>query len=285
MKTNNMINKVKMNKRIWMVVILFSIHCSLFISSSAAQCGIQNTSFKSGEFVSYDLYFNWKFVWLKVGTASMSTVQSRYKGQDAFRCSLITRGNNKLDDVFVMRDTLLSYTTMDIAPLYFRKGSREGNRYYMDEIWYTYPKGNCHVRQHEITSSAEHLWKESEYKDCIYDMMSVYLRARNFDASKLKKGDKIPLPIADGMSIANSWLKYNGTSNVKMKNSGDKFRCLVFSFIQREDGKNHELIRFYITDDENHLPVRLDMFLSFGSAKAYLTGYKGLRNPMTSKTN
>jgi hypothetical protein len=53
--------------------------------------------------------------------------------------------------------------------------------------------------------------------------------------------------------------------------------------MEREDGKTHELIRFYITDDKNHLPVRLDMFLSFGSAKAYLTGYKGLRNPMTSK--
>jgi hypothetical protein len=96
-------------------------------------------------------------------------------------------------------------------------------------------------------------------------------------------GDKIPLPIADASTVANSWLKYNGTTNVKMKNSDTKFRCLVFSFIEREDGKNHELIRFYITDDKNHLPVRLDMFLSFGSAKAYLTGYKGLRNQMTSK--
>ena len=31
------------------------------------------------------------------------------------------------------------------------------------------------------------------------------------------------------------------------------------------------------------MPVRLDMFLSFGSAKAYLSGYKGLRNAMESK--
>jgi hypothetical protein len=31
------------------------------------------------------------------------------------------------------------------------------------------------------------------------------------------------------------------------------------------------------------MPVRLDMFLSFGSAKAYLSGFKGLRNPLESK--
>ena len=68
-----------------------------------------------------------------------------------------------------------------------------------------------------------------------------------------------------------------------LEDTKQKFRCLVFSFIEREDGKNHELIRFFVTDDKNHLPVRLDMFLSFGSAKAYLTGMKGLRNELTSK--
>ena len=263
------------------IIILFLL--SVTMTTAFAQCGIENKAFKSGEFVGYDLYFNWKFVWLKVGTASMSTVQSKYNGQDAYRCSLITRGNDQLDNVFIMRDTLLCYTDMDLAPLYFRKGAREGKRYYVDELWYSYPNSNCHLKMHRIEADGEEHLKDAEYKDCIYDMMSIYLRARNFDASNLKEGDKIPLPIADGIKIVNSWLKYNGKTNVKMKNSNNKYRCLVFSFIEREDGKNRELIRFYITDDKNHLPVRLDMFLNFGSAKAYLTGYKGLRNPMESK--
>ena len=248
-----------------------------------AQCGIENFAFKSGEFLSYDLYFNWKFVWVKVGTASMSTVKSRYKGQDAFRSSLITRGNQQLDNVFIMRDTLLCYTNTDLAPLYFRKCALEGKRYYVYELWYTYPKSNCHLKMHRIDADGEQIWKEAEYKDCIYDMMSIFLRARNFDASKLKEGENIPMPISDAKNLANSWLKYTGKTTLKMKNGSAKYRCLVFSFIERENGQNHELIRFYITDDKNHLPVRLDMFLSFGSAKAYLTGYKGLRNPMESK--
>ncbi len=252
---------------------------------ASAQCGIENYAFDNGEFVGYDLYFNWKFVWMKVGTASMSTVKSNFKGHDAYRCSLITRGNSKLDNFFVMRDTLLCYTDNELAPHYFRKGAREGQRYYVDEYWYNYPKGNCHIKMHEITSSGDHLWKDVEYKNCIYDMMSIYLRARNFDSSHLKEGEKIPLPIVDGLKVANAWLQYRGISTIKMKNTNNKYRCLVFSFIEREDNKNHELIRFYITDDKNHLPVRLDMFLSFGSAKAYLTGFKGLRNPMTSRVN
>ena len=248
-----------------------------------AQCGIDNFAFKSGEFLSYDLYFNWKFVWVKVGTASMSTVQSNYKGQKAFRSSLITRGNDKLDNVFVMRDTLLCYTSQDLAPLYFRKGAREGDRYYVDELWYSYPNSNCHLRMHRIDADGEQHWKDAEYKSCIYDMMSIFLRARNFDAATLKEGENIPMPISDASHLSNSWLKYTGKTTLKMKNGNDKYRCLVFSFIERENGQNHELIRFYISDDKNHLPVRLDLFLSFGSAKCYLTGFKGLRNPMDSK--
>ena len=41
-------------------------------------------------------------------------------------------------------------------------------------------------------------------------------------------------------------------------------------------------MRFYITDDKNHLPVRLDLNLRFGTAKAYLRSVKGERNPQTS---
>ena len=198
-----------------------------------AQCGIENFAFKSGEFLSYDLYFNWKFVWVKVGTASMSTVKSRYKGQDAFRSSLITRGNQQLDNVFIMRDTLLCYTNTDLAPLYFRKGALEGKRYYVDELWYTYPKSNCHLKMHRIDADGEQIWKEAEYKDCIYDMMSIFLRARNFDASKLKEGENIPMPISDAKNLANSWLKYTGKTTLKMKNGSAKYRCLVFSLHHR----------------------------------------------------
>ena len=45
-----------------------------------------------------------------------------------------------------------------------------------------------------------------------------------------------------------------------------------------EKGKYKEIVRFYVTDDTNHIPVRLDLFLRFGSAKAFVTNIKGNRN-------
>ena len=251
--------------------------------SAHAQCGITNTAFKSGESLEYDLYFNWQFIWVKVGSAQMDTKYTKFEGKDAWKSYLITRGNSKLDKYFTMRDTLLSYCNPDLSPMYFRKGAREGSRYYVDEIWYSYPNGNCQLKKHRIDADGEQHWKTSTYRNCIYDMMSIFLRARNFDASKLKKGQVIPTPISDARNLSNSWLEFRGRENFKMNGSKEKFRCLVMSFYEREDGKSHELIRFYITDDQNHIPVRLDMFLSFGSAKADLTTYKGVRSAMTSK--
>jgi hypothetical protein len=275
-----------MNRKI-LIFLLFVIgYLPVSTAGAQVQCGIENTAFKAGELLNYDLHFNWKFVWVKVGSATMQTTQGTYQGKPVYKASLITRGNNKLDGVFVMRDTLLSYcTTDDLTPVYYRKGAKEGKRYYVDELWYTYPRGNCHLKMHRLTHRGEHKWQEKEYANCIYDMMSIFLRARNFDASTMNKGDIIPLPISDARKLSNSWMTYRGKENFKVSGTKEKFRCLVFSFYEREDGKTHELVRFFVTDDQNHIPVRLDMFLSFGSAKAFLRNYQGVRSEMTSKIN
>lgn len=57
------------------VVAMVMASCTMV----SAQCSFRNTAFKSGEFLSYNLYYNWKFVWVKAGTASMYTVESTYK--------------------------------------------------------------------------------------------------------------------------------------------------------------------------------------------------------------
>lgn len=245
--------------------------------SAHAQCSFRNTAFNAGENLAYNLYFNWKFVWVKVGFANMITSDHSYQGKPSYRCALTTHTSRKADKFFLMRDTLLSYVGHDLAPLYYRKGAREGKRYYIDEVFYSYPQGKTHIRQHRMNAHGEHFRQENTYSDCVYDMLSIFMRSRSFNPEGWKKGHVVKIPIVDGDSRINAQLRYSGTTVVKA-DDGHRYRCLQLSYMEPDKGKMKEIVRFYVTDDDNHIPVRLDMFLRFGSAKAFLSSMKGTRS-------
>lgn len=247
-------------------------------ASLKAQCGAENTAFKAGEELSYDLFFNWKFVWINAGSATLSISETRHEGNSAYKAYLITRTSQRLDRFFLMRDTLQSILTHDLVPLYYRKGANEGGRYYVDQIWYSYYDGGVHLRQRFRNRDGKVSSQEYHSYECLYDMLSMMLRARSFRADGFRKGDKMKLPMADGHKVENITLIFRGRETLKMKGTGVTYPCLVFSFVEFPGGKEKEIITFYISDDQNHIPVRLDMFLRFGVAKAYLSNSKGLRH-------
>lgn len=251
--------------------------------NAQAQCSSNNTAFQSGETLIYDLYFNWKFVWIKVGSASMNTTKTTYGGQPALRTYLITRGSKKADKIFVMRDTLMAYMGMNLVPKYYAKKAFEGKTYRKNEVWYSYAggKSNVKMRYQRDNNPAKHTSHSSKY--CSFDMISMLQRARSFSADKMKVGHRINFLMADGNNCEWKSIVYRGKKTFKMENTNTKYRCLVFSFVEKENGKEKDIVTFYITDDKNHLPVRLDMNLNFGTAKAFLSGARGLRNPQTAK--
>ena len=276
----------------------FTFHFSLllfsfsFLSSLHAQCPTENKAFKAGESLTYDLYFNWKFVWVKCGAAHYTMKSTTYKGQPALRNDLLFTSNKRCDAVFTMRDTLISYITPQLVPLYFRKGSLEGKHYTVDEVWYTYPKGKSHVKQHFLNRHGE--WSEHHHEsdECNYDMLSILSLARNWNITPSplrgrvgervslqgKIGERIFFPMATGKKVERQTLVFRGKKDWKA-NDGKKYHCLVFSLLDYEETqKDKELLRFYVTDDPRHLPIRIDFYLRFGTAKAYLAKSSGTNN-------
>lgn len=148
---------------------------------------------------------------------------------------------------------------------------------------YSYGGGKCTAQMTYRKNNGKPLHKQYSGEHCAYDMISMLMRARSFDASAFKTGQRIPFLMADGHTCSWQNIVYRGKKKFKMENSETTYRCLVFSFVEKEDGKEKEIVRFYITDDKNHIPVRLDLYLSFGTAKAFLSGATGLRNPQTAK--
>ena len=89
-------------KKIIMLICLLHVWAASF-TPSQAQCPGENVAFTDGEDLSYKLYFNWKFIWVTVGSANMNIKHTTHQGQDMHRCHLITRGNKMADRLFVLR--------------------------------------------------------------------------------------------------------------------------------------------------------------------------------------
>lgn len=258
-------------------IILF-ISALLLTLGASAQCPVKNTAFQSGEHLSYDLYFNWKFIWFKVGSADMDIKQTKYKGQDAYRTYLITRGSERADRYFVLRDTLTSYTTLDLVPLYFIKNAFEGKTYRKEEVVYSYDNKGTRLDLTYQKNAEPKRYQTVHVNDCPYDMISMMLKARSFDGSQFKVGDRIAFMMAEGKHCEEQYIVYRGREKFTNEYTNETFDCLVFSFVEKDGRKEKDVVTFFVTNDKNHLPVRLDLHLKFGSAKAFLKSAKGIKN-------
>ncbi len=247
-----------------------------------AQCASENKAFNAGESLEYDLHFNWKLVWVKAGTASLKTTATTFDSKSAYKIDLLANGSKRADFFFKMRDTITSVVSQRLEPLYYRKGAEEGKRYNVDEAWYSYSNGVSQIKQKRVSTDGSITENTETDSRCIHDMLSILAQARSFNAADFQEGDRIVFPMTVGKRIEDQTLIYRGKQNITVEDRKVTYRCLVFSLVEYKKKKEKEVITFFITDDDNHLPVRLDLFLNFGSAKAFLKTAEGNRYPFNS---
>ena len=265
-------------KRILFFIVLLCLSLPI-----GAQNIKQTPAFRSGETLKCNFYFNWKFIWVKAGGASLIIRDTIFNGQRAQYMSLLSTTNSAADAFFPMRDTLTTIFTSDLRPLYFRKASAEGKHYYLNQVWYSYcDDGKVKVSQFFRRNNEQPKYKEEYVNKQVYDMMSLLAYARTLDFSSLKKGQRLTFPVATGKRITNQHLIYRGKKRTK-SDDGHDYDCLLVSLVEEKDGKEREIINFHVTNDDNHLPILLDLALNFGSAKARLSHKSGLLYPLKSQ--
>lgn len=251
------------------------------LSASAVEIK-RKPAYKSGETLECVFYFNWKFIWVKAGGASLIIRDTVYNNQKAQYMSLLSSTNEKADAFLKMRDTLTTiFTPDDVRPLYYRKASVQGKHTYLNEVWYSYlPDGKTALKQHYEREGRTPVTRMDTLDTEVYDMMSMLAYARTFDFSSFKPGQRISYPIATGRRVEEQRLVYRGKEQVKA-NDNLVYDCIVISLVALDEkGKEKTLINFYITDDDNHLPILLDLTLNFGTAKARLSKRTGLLYPV-----
>jgi hypothetical protein len=114
------------------------------------------------------------------------------------------------------------------------------------------------------------------------DVVSAIYYARNLNFNALKPGDKVPFDMFLDDEVHHLYLKYMGKEKVKTKYG--KFRAIKFKplLIKGTIFEGGEGMTAWVSDDPNHLLLRVESPIVVGSIKVDMMGYKNLRYPLSS---
>jgi hypothetical protein len=115
-------------------------------------------------------------------------------------------------------------------------------------------------------------------------MVSAFYSARNLDLSNAKPGDLFSITCFVDKEIWPLKIKFIGKETIDTDLG--KYRCLKFRPIVQKGRvfKKEEDLNVWISDDDNHLPMRVKADVLIGSIKMDITGAKNLANA-TSKVD
>ena len=145
----------------------------------------------------------------------MEHSETTFEGKPAYRTYLTTSTNKRADKLFVMRDTLTSFTDMNVTPLYYTKRAHEGKYFRVDAIRYSYPKGKCRVKMSYSANHGPEHPQTLQSNECIYDMVSMMLRARSFDPTGWNEGQRRNFIMADGRDCGRQSIVFRGRRRSK----------------------------------------------------------------------
>ncbi|MFT4024453.1 MAG: DUF3108 domain-containing protein [Flavihumibacter sp.] len=230
----------------------------------------QNFSFQPGEKIIFTVYYTVAGIYFNAGTASFSVNRANTSNANIYHLVGVGSTNSKYDWIFKVRDRYESYLNTDnMQPVKFVRNVSEGKYRKYEEVIFN---------QHNNTATT----KKGTYNvpENVQDVISSVYLARNLDYSKYKPGDKITFSMFFGSNVYSMYIKYVGKETVST-NYG-KFQTIKLQplLLKGNAFKGGEDMTVWVTDDSNHLPVRIQSKLTVGSIKVDLSQYENLKYPL-----
>lgn len=235
-------------------------------------CGITNTAFKGGEQIQYIVFYSVVGMYVHAGDAVFTCNQEKYSGKPVYHIEGIGNSNSKYDWIFKVRDKYESWIdTTTMLPMKFVRNVYEGG----------YKKHET-ITFNQAAKTATSTNKTYKVSDCVQDVLSATYYARNINFDKLKSGDRINFAMTIDEENYNMYIKYLGKEKIKTRYG--QFRAIKFKplLIKGTIFTGGEKMTVWVSDDENHLPLRIESPISVGSVKVDMMGYRNLRHPLSS---
>jgi hypothetical protein len=259
-------------KSITLIACVFLFGFSLPVNNGGEFCGLPNQAFQTGESITFKVYYTLAGVYIAAGEATFTVAQEDLGGKPVYHVTGAGKNYSFLDNFFKVRDKYESYIdTATLQPMKFIRNVSEGSYRKYENVSFN---KTAHTA---ITNSG--VFKTP---DCIQDVLSTMYYARNIDFDKMKPGDKIPFSMFLDNQVYDLYIRYVGKETIKTKYG--KFRAIKIKplLIKGTIFEGGEKMTVWISDDANHIPVRVESPISVGSVKVDMMDFKNRRSPMSS---
>ncbi|HET7003807.1 MAG TPA: DUF3108 domain-containing protein [Puia sp.] len=259
-------------KSITLIVCVFLFGFSLPVNEGGEFCGLQNQAFRAGESITFRVYYTLAGVYIAAGEATFTVALEELGGKPVYHVTGAGKNYSFLDNFFKVRDKYESYIdTSTLQPMKFIRNVSEGSYRKYENVSFN---KTAHTA---ITNSG--VFKTP---DCVQDVLSTMYYARNIDFDKMKPGDKIPFSMFLDNQVYDLYIRYVGKETIKTKYG--KFRAIKIKplLIKGTIFEGGEKMTVWISDDANHIPVRVESPISVGSVKVDMMDFKNRRTPMSS---
>lgn len=237
-------------------------------------CSIKNNTFSGGERLVYEIYYNWKFVWLPAGQVTFDVkedstdyfVEIRGKTYESYNSFF------EVDDYFYSR-----FDKESLLPKEFVRIVHEGKYRRFDSLSF---------QQDSLVATAFHGRTRSGALEipmpmdgCMHDMISILYHIRNIDFGNLDKGTRLPVEVMFDKEVFPLNVHYKGKKKKKIKGLG-KHTTIYFEpeVVAGEVFDEETTMKIYASDDGNRLPLLIESPVSIGSVKAVLSSTSGLKD-------
>lgn len=259
-----------MKKTIFITIAFFVISSKLTAGDDF--CGIYNKAFQNGEKIDFTIYYSVVGLYVNAGNASFTTSLENYSNKPVYHVVGEGTSNSNYDWIFKVRDKYETYfDTSTLQPYKFLRDVNEGGYKIYENVTFN-QKANTAV-------TAKGVYK---VPNCIQDVLSAIYYARNMNFDAYKVDDKIPFNMFLDNEVYNLYIKYLGKEKIKTKYgkfNAIKFKPLLIKGTIFEGGEN---MTVWVSDDANHIPLRIESPIVVGSVKIDMMGYENLRYPLTS---
>ncbi len=235
-------------------------------------CGIRNTAFQGGEIVSFKIYYSVAGVYFGAGEAGFNVNPEKFEGKAVYHITGTGKTNGFVDNGFRVRDRYDTYIdTGTLQPYKFIRNVDEGGHKIYENIAFNKTANTA------ISSAGVY-----KVPACVQDVLSAIFYARNMDFDKYKPDDKIPFSMFLDNQVYNLYIRYLGREIIKTKYG--KFRTIKFRplLIKGTIFNGGEKMTVWVSDDSNHIPLKVVSPIVVGDISAEMVNYRNARHPMSS---